>query len=138
MPIAITGTGLFTPPFSVTNEELVTAFNAYVDEENARNAAAIERGEAKRLERASAEFVTSASGIHRRYFTDREGPLDPKVLAPRIAERPNDERSLQCEMAVAAANEALAQAGTTADRVGAVIIACSNTQRAYPAISVEV
>ena len=138
MPIAITGTGLFTPPHSISNDELVAAFNSYVDAENAKNADAIARGEKKALEKSSADFITSASGIGRRYAMDRTGVLDPNILAPRIPERSNEEPSLQCEMAVAAAREALAQANTTPDRIGAVIVACSNLQRAYPAISVEV
>ncbi len=138
MPIAITGTGLFTPPFSISNDELVAAFNAYVQAENAKNADAIARGEKKELEASSADFITSASGIGRRYVMDRTGILDPAILAPRIPERSNDEPSIQCEMAVAAAREAMAQAKTTPDRIGALIIACSNQQRPYPAISVEV
>lgn len=138
MQIAITGTGLFTPPLSISNEELVAAFNAWVDAENAKNADAIARGEKKALERSSADFITSASGIGRRYVMDRDGILDPNILAPRIAERSNEEPSIQCEMAVAAAREALASANARAEDVGAVIVACSNTQRAYPAISVEV
>jgi beta-ketodecanoyl-[acyl-carrier-protein] synthase len=69
---------------------------------------------------------------------DRAGILNPSILAPRIPERPNEENSIQCEMSLAAAREALAQANTTADRIGAVIVACSNMQRAYPAISIEV
>ncbi len=138
MPIAITGTGLFTPPQSISNDELVAAFNAYVEAENAKNADAIARGEKKALEPSSADFITSASGIGRRYVMDRTGVLDPAILAPRIPERSNEEPSLQCEMSVAAAREAMAQANLTPDRIGAVILACSNQQRAYPAISVEV
>lgn len=138
MPIAITGTGLFTPPFSISNDELVAAFNTWVDAENARNADAIASGEKKALETSSAEFITSASGIGRRYVMNRTGILDPTILAPRIPERSNEEPSIQCEMAVAAAREAMAQANTTADRIGAVIVACSNLQRPYPAVSVEV
>ncbi|HVH41789.1 MAG TPA: beta-ketoacyl-ACP synthase III [Labilithrix sp.] len=138
MPIAITGTGLFTPPNSISNDELVAAFNAYVQAENARNADAIARGEMKALEPSSADFITSASGIGRRYAMDRAGILDPNVLAPRIPERPNTEHSIQCEMALAAAAEALAEANTSAPNIGAVIVACSNLQRAYPAISIEV
>ena len=138
MPIAITGTGLFTPPHSISNDELVAAFNSYVEAENAKNADAIARGEKKALEKSSADFIASASGIGRRYAMDRAGILDPNILAPRIAERSNEERSLQCEMALHAAHEALAQANTTPDRIGAVIVACSNLQRAYPAISIEV
>jgi beta-ketodecanoyl-[acyl-carrier-protein] synthase len=138
MTTAITGTGLFTPPHSISNDELVAAFNAYVAAENEANAAAIARGERKPLEPSSAEFITSASGIGRRYVMDRSGILDPKVMAPRLAERSNEEPSIQCEMAIAAAREAMAQARTTPDRIGAVIVACSNLQRAYPAISIEV
>ncbi len=138
MSIAITGTGLFTPPHSISNDELVAAFNAYVAADNLANAVAIERGERKPLEPSSAEFITSASGIGRRYVMDRSGILDPAVMAPRIAERSNDEPSIQCEMALAAAREAMAQAQTTPDRIGAVIVACSNLQRAYPAVSIEV
>ena len=33
--VVISGTGLFTPPNSISNDELVTAFNAYVDLFNA-------------------------------------------------------------------------------------------------------
>jgi len=134
---AITGTGLFTPPQAISNDELVAAFNAYVDAENARHADAIARGEKKALERSSAEFIASASGIKRRYVMDRAGILDPEILAPRIAERDNETQSVQCEMAVAAAKEALAQAKVGADELGAVIVACSNLQRPYPAISIE-
>ncbi len=137
MPIAITGTGLFTPPFSISNDELVAAFNAFVTNENEKNKDAIARGEKKALETSSADFITSASGIGHRYAMDRTGILDPAILAPRIPERTNEQRSIQCEMAVAAATEAMAQAKTTPDRVGAVIVACSNLQRSYPAISVE-
>jgi len=138
MPIAITGTGLFTPPYSISNDELVAAFNTYVEADNAKNADAIARGEKKALEKSSADFITSAAGIGHRYAMDRDGILDPTILAPRIPERTNEQHSIQCEMALAAAKEAMAQANITIDRIGAVIVACSNLQRAYPAISVEV
>jgi beta-ketodecanoyl-[acyl-carrier-protein] synthase len=138
MPIAITGTGLFTPPNAISNDELVAAFNAYVAAENERNAERIARGEVKALEGSNADFIVSASGIRRRYAMDRVGILDPAIMAPRLAERSNEEHSIQCEMALAAAKEALAQAGLTPADIGAVIVACSNLQRAYPAIAVEV
>jgi beta-ketodecanoyl-[acyl-carrier-protein] synthase len=137
MPIAITGTGLYTPPQSISNDELVAAFNAYALAHNAQNASAIASGEMKAVEPSSAEFIENASGIRRRYVMDRAGVLDPEILAPRIRERSNDEPSIQCEMAIAAAREALAEAQTTPDRIGAVIVACSNLARPYPAISVE-
>ena len=138
MPIAITGTGLFTPPFSISNEELVTSFNAWVAADNAQHHDAIARSERKALEPSSADFIVKASGIERRYAMEREGILDPAIMAPRITERPNEQHSIQCEMSIAAAKEAMAQARITPDRIGAVIVACSNHQRAYPAIAVEV
>ncbi len=137
-PIVISGTGLFTPPNSISNDELVAAFNAYVEAENLAHADAIARGERKALEPSSAEFILSASGIGRRYAMDRAGVLDPAIMAPRLSERTNEEPSIQCEMAVTAARAALAEANVTPDELGAVIVACSNLQRAYPAVAVEV
>jgi beta-ketodecanoyl-[acyl-carrier-protein] synthase len=136
--IAISGTGLYAPPDVISNDELVAAFNAYVEAENRRNEAAIARGEVTALEPSSAEFVQKASGILRRHVVDRKGILDPEIMAPRIAERPNDQPSVQCEMAVTAAREALAQAKVDAGSVDAVIVGCSNLQRSYPAVAVEV
>ncbi len=136
--IAITGTGLFTPPHAISNDELVAAFNAYVAADNAKNAHRIASGEVKALEGSSAEFIVNASGIRRRFAMDRAGILDPAILAPRLAERSNEEHSIQCEMALSAAREALAQANLAPADIGVVIVACSNLQRAYPAVSVEV
>ena len=41
----ISGTGLFIPPHSISNEELVIAFNQYVENYNNQHAAEIEAGE---------------------------------------------------------------------------------------------
>ena len=41
----IAATGLYTPPHSLSNAELVETFNAYVERFNAANAAAIEAGD---------------------------------------------------------------------------------------------
>jgi beta-ketodecanoyl-[acyl-carrier-protein] synthase len=136
--IAISGTGLFAPPAVISNDELVASFNAWVSAENAKHAQAIARGEAQALEPSSAEFIEKASGIKRRHVTDREGILDPAIMAPRIAERPQDQISLQCEMALAAARPALEAAGAEPGSVELVIVACSNLQRPYPAVAVEV
>lgn len=136
--VVISGTGLHAPADVVSNDELVAAFNAYVEAENLRNAEAIARGEKARLEPSSAEFIENASGIRRRHVVDRKGVLDPAIMGPRIPERSNEEPSLQCEMAMAAAREALAQAKAEPSSVDAVIVACSNLQRSYPAIAVEV
>jgi len=134
----ISGTGLYTPPATITNDELVDAFNQYVELFNSEHAEEIARGEVAALQPSSPEFIEKASGIKRRHVIDREGILDPKRMKPNIPDRSNDEPSVQCEMAVAAVTEALEQAGKTAADVDAVIVACSNLQRAYPAIAIEV
>jgi beta-ketodecanoyl-[acyl-carrier-protein] synthase len=59
-------------------------------------------------------------------------------MVPRIPERSNEQWGILCEMAVAAAQEALVRAGKTAADIDGVIVACSNLQRAYPAVAIEV
>ncbi|MEH6587865.1 MAG: beta-ketoacyl-ACP synthase III [Halioglobus sp.] len=136
--IVISGTGLYTPSQSISNEELVQSYNAYVEAYNHDNTDAIASGDLPALQPSSTEFIEKASGIKSRYVMDKDGVLDPAHMVPRLPDRPNDAQSIQCEMAVAAAKEAMAQAGKTAADIDAVIVACSNLQRAYPAIAVEV
>ncbi len=59
-------------------------------------------------------------------------------MKPNIPERSNDEWGILCEMAMVAAKQALQRAGRTAADIDGVIVACSNLQRAYPAIAIEV
>ena len=134
----ISGTGLFTPGESITNKELVDAFNAYVELHNAEHADAIAAGDMAPLQPSSGEFIEKASGIKARYVMDKAGILDPERMTPSIPERPNEEHSVMCEMGVAAAREAMEQAGKTAGDIDAVIVAASNMQRAYPAMAVEI
>ncbi|MEJ2466709.1 MAG: beta-ketoacyl-ACP synthase III [Candidatus Thiodiazotropha sp.] len=136
--VVISGTGLFSPGESISNTELVESFNHYVDEFNKKNALAIEAGEVDPLTHSSEEFILKASGIENRYVVNKSGVLDPSRLCPSIPERDDEEPSIQCEMAVSAATEALAQANKSAADIDAVIVACSNLQRAYPAIAIEV
>jgi beta-ketodecanoyl-[acyl-carrier-protein] synthase len=136
--VFLNGTGLFTPPNAISNDELVESFNRYVELHNARHAEAIERGDEVALQPSSAEFIEKASGIRSRYILDKDGILDPERMVPRIAERADSEPSVMCEMATIAATEALARAGIPASEVDAVICAASNMQRAYPAMAVEI
>jgi beta-ketodecanoyl-[acyl-carrier-protein] synthase len=136
--VVISGTGLFTPPHSISNEELVEAFNAHADAFNAEHADAIAAGTVTALERSSPGFIEKASGIKSRYVMEKAGVLDPARMTPRIDDRPDDQISLQAEMCVAAARDALARAGRTAADIDMVLVACSNMQRAYPAMAVEV
>jgi beta-ketodecanoyl-[acyl-carrier-protein] synthase len=136
--VVISGTGLYTPANSISNDELVESFNAYVQQFNADNAAAIASGEVNALSESSSGFIEKASGIKSRYVMDKAGILDPKRMAPRIPERSNDEWGILCEMAVGAAQDAMARAGKTAADIDGVIVACSNLQRGYPAVAIEV
>jgi beta-ketodecanoyl-[acyl-carrier-protein] synthase len=135
---AITGTGLYTPSESISNEELVECFNTYVNNFNTTNADKIESGELEALQESSAAFIEKASGIKSRYVMNKSGILDPEVMHPIFSERSNDEPSILCEMAMAAAKDALKNANRSVEDIDAVIVACSNLQRAYPAVSVEV
>ncbi len=134
----ITATGLFTPPDSISNAELVESYNAWVAAENARNADAIADGEQKLLQPSSVEFIEKASGILSRHVLAKASILDPEVMAPRWAERPDDQVSVLAEIGIAAARDALTRAGRVATDVDAVICACSNLERAYPAIAIEI
>lgn len=132
--VFLTATGLFTPTDSISNDELVEAFNAYATAENAARQA---RGE-EPMQLSNAAFIVKASGIESRFVMDKAGILDPERMAPHLPERSQDAQSIQCEMSVAAAEQALERAGLEAADIDCVVVACSNTQRAYPAISVEV
>ncbi len=136
--VVITGTGLYTPTESITNDELVAVYNEYVREQNALNREAIERGEALALQASSSAFIEKASGIKQRFVMDKSGVLDSMVMHPLIPERSDEEPSIQCEMAVAAVYQALDRAKRTPGDVDAIICACSNMQRAYPAMAIEI
>lgn len=134
----ISATGLYTPPESISNEELVASFNSYVERFNAEHAAEIEAGTVDALQPSSAEFIEKASGIKARHVVSKAPVLDPQIMCPRLPERGNEELSILAEIGVAAAKEALAKAGRDAKDVDAVLCACSNLQRPYPAIAIEI
>jgi beta-ketodecanoyl-[acyl-carrier-protein] synthase len=134
----IAATGLFTPPHSISNTELVEAFNTFVERFNAGNAEAIAAGDVVALSPSSPEFIEKASGIKSRFVMNKDGILDPELMRPVIAERSNDELSILAEMAVEAAKQAIARWGKPVSEIGAVICAASNMQRPYPAMAIEV
>lgn len=134
----ISATGLFTPAETITNEELVESFNAYVERFNSANAAAIEAGEVEALHPSSVEFIEKASGIKARHVMSKEPILDPAIMEPRWPERSNDEVSILAEIGVKAARQALDRAGRDAADVDAVLCAASNMERPYPAMAIEI
>ncbi len=131
---AITGTGTEIPPHSISNEELVSVFNSWVESENARRAKAGE----PLLEPSNTDFIVYASGVEHRRVIEPTGILDPDRMSPRIPERSDDELSLEAEFAVASARKAINAAGTVPENVGMVICSASHHQRPYPAIGIEV
>lgn len=131
--IVISGTGLYNPPFSISNEELVQSFNQYVDAYNATLSK-----DQEPLTYSSSDFIVKASGIESRYVVEKEGILNINTMRPTIIKRNDDEQSLQCEMAVNAAHQAIKNAGIQLRNIDMVIVACSNMERAYPAISIEI
>lgn len=136
--VVISGTGLFTPPHVITNEELVASFNAYADLHNAAQAEAIAAGERAALTHSSVEFIEKASGIRQRYVLEKSGVLDPTRMKPRFAPRPDERLSLMAEIAVDAGAKAIAAAGLEARDIDAVLCAAANMQRAYPAMACEI
>ncbi len=136
--IAISATGLFTPAESISNEELVVAYNAYATRYNEAHAGDIAKGALTALDMSSTEFIEKASGIKARYVLDKAGVIDPARMAPNLRERANDEISIMAEIGVAACKQALARAGREGGEIDAVICAASNMQRAYPAMAVEI
>jgi beta-ketodecanoyl-[acyl-carrier-protein] synthase len=136
--VRIIATGLYTPPDRISNEELVAAFNAFVERFNEENAGRIAAGAIEPLAPSSPEFVEKASGIKARYVLDKKGILDPDRMTPYLAPRSNDELSVLAEMAVLAARDALKSADLKPSDIDGVICAASNLQRAYPAVAVEI
>ena len=135
--VVITGTGLYTPPYSISNDELAASLAIAVTRWNEEHAAEIERGDLVARTLPDPEFIEKASGIRSRFVLDRDGVLDPDRLRPHLPTRSEDEHSLQVEMALPAVHEALAQAGRRPDEVDCVIVGASNIQRAYPAVAIE-
>lgn len=136
--ICISGSGLFTPAEAVSNDELVACYNGWVERFNSDNAAGISAGSVTALAASSSEFITKASGIKSRHVVNKSGLLEVARMRPRIRTRGDDEPSLLAEMGLAAAREAIARAGRQPEDVDCVMVACSNMQRAYPAMAVEI
>ncbi len=141
--VVISGAGLWRPEHRISNEELVASYNAWAEAYNGRHADAIAAGELEPKPCSSAEFIEKASGIKSRYAYVKDGILDIERMRPRIPHRSEDELSHQAEVALHSARRALEAAGRlqadgTADGVDMVIVSCAYTERAYPAVAIEV
>lgn len=136
--VVISGAAVWHPEEVLTNEELVGAYNAYAEKFNRDNKTSIDEGNTTAKPLSSAEFVHKASGIKQRYIYKKEGVLDIDRMRPIIAERGESELSHQAEFALNAARPALKEAKKSPADIDAVIVSCAYTERAYPAIAIEV
>jgi beta-ketodecanoyl-[acyl-carrier-protein] synthase len=136
--VVISGSGLWKPSHSISNEELVVAYNGYAEQFNQLNQSAIENGELTAKPLSNAAFIEKASGIRSRYAYVKEGILDINRMRPNIPERSENELSDQAEMAIYAAKDALKAANKTPEDIDVVIVSCAYTQRSYPALAIEV
>lgn len=136
--IVISGSGLFTPPNAISNDEIVASFNSFVKKYNDQHQEDILAGKVEALQESDCAFIEKASGIKNRYVMDKKGILDPDIMYPIFKKRADEELSIQAEIGLAAAKQALIAANKTPADVDAIIVSCSNLQRAYPAISIEI
>ncbi|MEW5249133.1 beta-ketoacyl-ACP synthase III [Microbulbifer discodermiae] len=136
--VAISATGLWTPPETISNTELVEAYNTYAEAYNHTHSAQIQAGALAAKPPSSAEFIEKASGIKSRHVVTREGILDPTRMRPHLPERRDDELCMQAEMGLKAARLALEKAAKTPRDIDMVIVGASYLQRAYPAIAIEI
>ncbi len=136
--VSITGTGLFTPTDTISNAELAASLTESALKWNAEHAEEIAAGELTERHLPDEEFIVKASGIRSRHVMEKSGVLDPTRMRPRLDTRAEDDLGIQAEMAMPAIHEALAQAGRAPGEVDAVIVGCSNLQRAYPAVAIEI
>jgi beta-ketodecanoyl-[acyl-carrier-protein] synthase len=136
--VSITGTGLWAPPEVVTNAELVASLTASATRFNDEHTAEIDAGTTIARALPDEEFIVKASGIKSRHVVDKAGVLDPDRMRPRLPVRDESELGIQAEMAIPAVLQALEQSGRTGADVDAVIVGCSNLQRAYPAVAIEI
>ena len=136
--VSITGSGLFTPPESISNAELAASLIASVEKWNADHGDDIAAGTVAARDLPDEAFIEKASGIGSRYVMEKSGVLDPDRMRPILPLRAEAELGVQAEMSMPAILEALAQAGRHPTDVDAVIVGCSNLQRAYPAVAIEI
>jgi len=136
--IYISGTGYWKADEIVTNDEIVSSFNSYVEKFNKDNHQEIEAGNVEALGLSSTDFIEKASGIKTRYLIDKKNCLDINVMRPILRQEKAENLSWHAEMSVHAAKEAFKQAGIGPEDVDGVILGTSHSARNYPSLAMEV
>lgn len=135
----ITGSGLYIPPNSATNEELVASFNKYVDNYNQKHASEIEAGTVEALNYSSEAFIEKASGIKSRYFVDASGILDPERMIPNSTEGTwvdDKSKMSQMVMAIEASEKAMEEAGLTPEDIDLIVFSSTIVQQHVPSMAI--
>lgn len=136
--IIISGSGVYHPPESISNEELVSSYNKFANLFNRQNAEAIKDHHVRPVELSTAEYIEKVSGIKSRYVIEKAGILNPEVMHPIIEERDDERLSLQAEMGLNASIKALQVANKSANDIDAILLASSSLQRPFPATAIEI
>lgn len=126
-PTYIASSGSATPAYRISNEELVACYNEYVKQHPQMQ-----------LELSDCGFIEKASGIKSRFVLEKKGVLDLERMCPYYPPRSDEQLSLQAEFALQAINDALKNVDLKPEYIDGIICACSNHQRAYPAIAIEI
>ena len=139
--IAISGTGLYVPPFAIGNEELVGSYNRFAERFNAENADAVAAGTVAPMEKSDVAFIEKASGIKNRFMMEGEAVIDPALLRSKLSPLADEDifgQPVSVKMSLAAAEQAMAQAGVSGDEIDLVIYASSVSERVVPSIACEI
>ena len=136
--IHIAGTGVWYPEDVITNDEIVSSYNAYVDNFNESNKDSIASGDIIALEHSSVEFIEKASGIKTRHVVDKKNILDVDRMMPSLKHEDESRLSIQAIAGIDAAKKAMDQANVTPADIDAVILGTSHNARYYPAVAIEI
>ena len=136
--IHIAGTGVWYPEDVITNDEIVSSYNAYVDNFNESNKDSITSGDIIALEHSSVEFIEKASGIKTRHVVDKKNILDVDRMMPSLKHEDESRLSIQAIAGIDAAKKAMDQANVTPSDIDAVILGTSHNARYYPAVAIEI
>ena len=136
--IHIAGTGIWYPEDNISNDEIVSSFNAYVDKYNQSNEDKINSGEILPLEHSSTAFIEKASGIKTRHVIDKKGILDINKMMPSVEHEDESKLSIHAVVAIKAAKKAMEQAGVKASDIDGVILGTSHAARNYPSVAIEI
>ena len=136
--IYIAGTGIWYPEDIITNDEIVSSFNNYVDKFNDKNQEMINAGTLEPLAHSSTEFIEKASGIKTRHVIDKKNILDIEKMMPSVQHEDASKLSIHATVGIEAARKAMISANVEATDIDAVILGTSHAARNYPSVAIEI